>query len=115
MGFDPAEVRLQGGVSAVEKLWPIYLEAGVNMCEIITKDKEILNWASTASYDLVFINGLFNDCGYGFAYKFNAPTIVYGTSSLFQWWGEVYVSLCEYFCLKFLNHVEKFHNHTFFF
>lgn len=92
MDYDPAEIRLKGGVKAVEDLWPGYLDSGVKMCEFITTDKDMLNWANTASFDLVVVNALFNDCGFAYAYKFNAPTIVFSSSSLFQWWGEVYVS-----------------------
>ncbi|CAL8083081.1 unnamed protein product [Orchesella dallaii] len=90
MGYDPAEVRLKGGITAVENLWPSYLECGVQLCRRIAKDPDILNWLNSASFDLVVINGLFNDCGLAVAYKFNASTITYGTSSLFQWWEEVY-------------------------
>lgn len=91
MDFDPAEVRLTKGMAGVDALWPQYLEGGIQVCQMLAEDKELLEWAKTATFDLVVINGLFNDCGYGFAWKLKAPTIVYGTSSLFPWWGEVYV------------------------
>ncbi|ODN01700.1 UDP-glucuronosyltransferase 1-8 [Orchesella cincta] len=90
MDYDPAEIRLTGGITAVEKLWPLYLESGVKLCRWIAQDPDILNWLHSDSFDLVVVNGLFNDCGYAIAYKFNASTIAYGTSSLFQWWEEVY-------------------------
>lgn len=94
MNYDPAEIRVREGPKAVQRLWPLYQQLGINLCLALANDPAIIDWANTASFDLVVINGFFNDCGYGFAYKFKAQTIVYGTSSLFQWWGEVFVSFC---------------------
>lgn len=92
MNYDPAEIRVRDGPKAVQGLWPSYQQLGINLCNALTKDQAIIDWANKASFDLVVVNGLFNDCGYGFAYKFKAQTIAYATSSLFQWWGEVFVS-----------------------
>lgn len=90
--FDPAEIRVKGGIQAIDAMWPGFIEMGVQLCEGLVNHKKTIEWAKTASFDLVFINALFNDCGYGLAHKFKAPTILYSTTSVFPWFGDVHVS-----------------------
>lgn len=91
MDFDPVKIRIHGGVRAMQAMWSGFSDFGVKLCEGVVTHKETMEWAKTASFDLVFINALFNDCGYGLAHKFKAPTILYSTTSLFPWFGEIYV------------------------
>lgn len=48
-------------------------------------DDEFINWVKDTKVDLLFIDGLFNDCAYGMAHYWNAKTIIFQTSSAFPW------------------------------
>lgn len=61
---------------------------GKNICNKLLSRQVTLDWINNSKFDLVFIDGLFNDCGLGFAYKSKAKVIVFGTSSLFSWFHE---------------------------
>jgi glucuronosyltransferase len=87
---DFVSLRFAGGVEAVDNSWRYYVDWGITLCDALLHDPKIIEWIHTSSFDLVVINGLFNDCGYGLAHKFKAPYIMYGTTAPFGWWSEAY-------------------------
>ncbi|CAL8107600.1 unnamed protein product [Orchesella dallaii] len=58
---------------------------GVEMCDKILADPDIIEHFSKTKYDVIVIDALFNECAYGLAYKFRAKTIIFGTSHPFGW------------------------------
>ncbi|CAG7724753.1 unnamed protein product [Allacma fusca] len=63
---------------------------GLGLCELFLKSPDVRHWISSSKFDLVVIDGLFNDCGLGLAYKFNAPHLIYDTTSIFMWQLEAF-------------------------
>ncbi|ODM95387.1 UDP-glucuronosyltransferase 2B18 [Orchesella cincta] len=51
-------------------------------------DTSNLEWVNSNKFDLVIIDALFNDCAYGLAYKWQAKTIVFGTTHVFDWFPD---------------------------
>jgi len=78
-----------------KQVWFVLPNIGTSNCEAVTQDKDILNWAGKAQFDLVIIDTLYNECGYGLAYKFKAPHILFGTTSAYMWHSEMFGYLPE--------------------
>ncbi|CAL8109965.1 unnamed protein product [Orchesella dallaii] len=74
--------RKQGNLASQWVALPGY---GIAVCEVIYSDEEFVNWVKTSKYDLVFIDSLFNDCGYGMAHIMGAKIIQFTTSTNFPW------------------------------
>ncbi|CAL8109967.1 unnamed protein product [Orchesella dallaii] len=70
------------------KGWLTLPEFGIEMCKKIYSDDEFVNWVKTSKYDLIFIDALFNDCGYGMAHKFGAKVIQFATSTAFSYYPQ---------------------------
>jgi glucuronosyltransferase len=87
---DFVSLRFAGGMDAIDNSWSSYFDWGIKICNNLLNDSNIKEWIHKSTFDLVVINGLFNDCGYGLAHKFKAPYIMYGSSAPFGWWSESY-------------------------
>ncbi|CAL8109966.1 unnamed protein product [Orchesella dallaii] len=68
--------------------WFGFIDDGINLCEVIYSDNEFVNWVKTVDIDLIFIDSLFNECGYGLAHKFGAKVIHFSSSVLCAWNAE---------------------------
>lgn len=51
-------------------------------------DDEFVNWVKDSKVDLIFIDGLYNDCAYGMAAYWNAKLIHFQTSTNYPWIAE---------------------------
>jgi glucuronosyltransferase len=87
---DFVSARIHSGPKGIEALWSNYLDFGFSNCEGILSDPAVIDWVKRSSYDLVVINSLLNDCGYGFAHKFKARYIIYEPTSPFGWSNDAY-------------------------
>lgn len=65
-------------------------QLGVNMCNQFLNNTENIEWVNKEKFDLVVIDALFNDCGYGLAWKWKAKTIVFGTTHPFEWFADAF-------------------------
>lgn len=63
---------------------------GVDMCTQFLNSTENIEWVNSQKFDLVVIDALFNDCGYGLAHKWNAKTMVFTTTHVFDWYPDVF-------------------------
>ncbi|ODM87916.1 UDP-glucuronosyltransferase 1-7C [Orchesella cincta] len=72
------------------KGWISLPDYGIAMCEVIYSDEEFVKWVKTSKFDLVFIDALFNDCGYGMAHVFEAKVIQFATSTAPTWYSEAF-------------------------
>jgi hypothetical protein len=81
IGMDFIGIRLKEGVAAIDNLWFHYSKMAVKACGILLKKKEFLEWVDKSSFDLVIVNSLFNDCGYGLIHKFKAKHIMYSPTA----------------------------------
>jgi hypothetical protein len=63
---------------------------GLFFCDTLLSSPETADFMTNAHFDLVIIDSLFNDCAFGFAYKWGAKTVIYGTSSVLEWWSDAY-------------------------
>jgi hypothetical protein len=59
-------------------------------CETLLNSPEIAELMDNAQFDLVVIDSLFNECAYGLAYKWGAKTVIYGTTSVMEWWPDAF-------------------------
>ncbi|CAL8125213.1 unnamed protein product [Orchesella dallaii] len=82
------ELRLQYGRIIPYMITYILPSAGVNMCVEFLNDTSNLEWVNSNKFDLVIIDALFNDCAYGLAHKWQAKTIVFGTTHVFDWFPD---------------------------
>ncbi|CAG7716503.1 unnamed protein product [Allacma fusca] len=73
-----------------ESLWHDFREKGTQVCEAIFKEDESREYFKNAEFDLLIINSLHNECAYGLAYKYSAPFMLFGTSSVFLWQPDTY-------------------------
>ncbi|ODM96456.1 2-hydroxyacylsphingosine 1-beta-galactosyltransferase [Orchesella cincta] len=74
------------------KQWLILPYFGIAMCEKLYSDEEFINWVKSSTYDLVFIDALFNECGYGMAHIFGAKVIQFDTTTVFPWYSSAFGS-----------------------
>lgn len=59
---------------------------GISVCENMYKDETFLQWLhNTPKFDLVILDALFNECGYGVAYAHGAKTAVFSVSTVLPW------------------------------
>ncbi|OXA57065.1 UDP-glucuronosyltransferase 1-8 [Folsomia candida] len=82
--------RLEAGAPAISKIWNGYIDFSINSCEVVMQDAKLVEWIKSSSYDLVFVNGFFNDCGLALSHYFKAPHIIFGTVTYLGWWSESY-------------------------
>ncbi|XP_021955947.1 UDP-glucuronosyltransferase 2B20-like [Folsomia candida] len=88
--IDFISMRLKNGVQAIDDLWYEYYDAGIRGCKSLMQNEQVLKWINESSYDLVILNALYNDCGYGLVHKFQAPHIMYTTTTHFPWFKDAY-------------------------
>jgi len=84
------EARIVEGPSSIQKIWNTYLDFVVANCDALLSDQSTLDWIKGSSFDLIVINSFLNECAFGLAHYYNAPYIMYGTTSPFIWWTEAY-------------------------
>ncbi|CAL8144005.1 unnamed protein product [Orchesella dallaii] len=65
--------------------WLIVPSFGTTVCEKLYEDPEYIAWLKSNKFDLVIVDGLFNECGYGIAHLHNAKIIVFSVSSVLPW------------------------------
>lgn len=61
---------------------------GEMVCRETLSDPTVMNFINTRQIDVVVVDALFNDCALGLAHKWGAQVIVFGTSSVFEWWAD---------------------------
>lgn len=66
------------------------VDIGLEMCKNFISDPETKIWIQSSKFDLIVIDGLFNDCGFGLAHKFKSKIIVVGTAIMMPWFYEAY-------------------------
>jgi len=71
-------IRLSGGLPSV----------GLLLCQDFLDAPETDAFIKTEQFDLVVIDPLFNECGYGIAHRFGAKTIIFSTTHPFSWTTE---------------------------
>jgi hypothetical protein len=76
-------------------LWNTLPYSGIELCEKMMGDPEILDWIHTSSFDLIIMDNMFNDCVLGLSYKFRAPHILFATSTLYMWQNDLHGFLPE--------------------
>jgi len=86
--LDMLQMRLNTGANGAFVLTYKLPFLGASMCEHLLNEPSIIKWISESHFDLVVVDGLYNDCGYGLAYKWKAKTIIFGTTSVFEWWPD---------------------------
>jgi len=82
MNLNLLHSRLDGVL--VEK-WNEMPGFGEVLCELILKSPDTKEWADKSRFDLIFIDALFNDCGFAFVHKFKTKHILFGTTTIFPW------------------------------
>ncbi|CAL8144007.1 unnamed protein product [Orchesella dallaii] len=65
--------------------WLVVPSFGITVCEKLYEDPEYIAWLKSNKFDLVIVDGLFNECGYGIAHLHNAKIIVFSVSSVLPW------------------------------
>jgi len=68
---------------------------GISFCRLLLEAPETQNLINTATFDLIIIDSLFNECGFGLAHKFGAKTIIFSTSTVLSWWYDTFGFLPE--------------------
>ncbi|KAJ6643628.1 UDP-glucosyltransferase 2 [Pseudolycoriella hygida] len=63
---------------------------GVAVCDEIYKDEEYVNWVKSSKFDIVVLDALANDCGYGMAYYWGAKVILFDTTAPFVHFPEAH-------------------------
>jgi len=63
-----------------------FTKTGAEICEYIMTDPKNQAWIESSTFDLVVIDALFNDCGFLLSHKFGAKTVLFGTTSVFNFW-----------------------------
>lgn len=66
---DFVDLRLNYGKVLIYLLTFMLPQLGVNMCNKFLNNTENIEWVNKEKFDLVVIDALFNDCGYGLAWK----------------------------------------------
>ncbi|CAG7823277.1 unnamed protein product [Allacma fusca] len=69
----------------VPKRWEFLDVLGIQFCEVFISNPEYQQWINNSKFDLVVIDGLFNECGLGLVHKFKAKHITYATSAPYMW------------------------------
>lgn len=67
------------------KLTYMLPQLGFNFCETWMKDPKVVDWIKNNKFDLIIVDGLFNECAYGIAHLHQAKVIIFGTSHPFGW------------------------------
>ncbi|ODN03742.1 UDP-glucuronosyltransferase 1-8, partial [Orchesella cincta] len=65
-------------------MWYGMKEAGLGSCTVLYSDPEFVEWVKSSKFDLVVVESSFNECGYGLVHWFNAKSITYSTTTVFQ-------------------------------
>ncbi|CAL8144001.1 unnamed protein product [Orchesella dallaii] len=66
-------------------MWFVIPWFGTTVCENLYNDPEYIVWLESNKFDLVIIDGLLNECGYGVAHLHNAKIILSSVSSVLPW------------------------------
>jgi glucuronosyltransferase len=85
MDLDFIGLRLTQGVAATDNLWDVYYKLSISACEALMRKQEFIEWVTRSSFDLVVVNALYNECGYGLVHKFQSKHVVYYPSSHLMW------------------------------
>ncbi|CAL8137636.1 unnamed protein product [Orchesella dallaii] len=64
------------------KSWYELPNLGVTACENLYSDSEFVEWVKSSNFDLVIVESLVNECGYGLAHLFGAKLIVYCSTTI---------------------------------
>ena len=83
--FNPLLMRLESGAAGSKQFSMMLPSIGLQRCDYYLSDPETQHLLKTGNFDLVIIDGLFNDCGIGISAKFGAKTIIFGTTHPFPW------------------------------
>lgn len=76
------QIRASGGSS----LRPLFLpNLAITMCDKLYSDPKTKQWLHSTKFDLVIIDGLFNECGYAIAHLHGSKTIVFSISTFLPW------------------------------
>jgi len=59
---------------------------GVSVCDLVTNDTDLMTWIKGRNFDLVVVDSMANECGYGFAHYYNAKIISFGTTNMYPWY-----------------------------
>ena len=89
------KLRLDGGRAAIDALTKGLMDEGVKVCSKFLAAPETQDWISKSKFDLVVIDDLMNECGYGLAHKFGAKTAIFMTSHPIAWRFEPFGILLE--------------------
>ena len=87
---DTVNIRLEGGRLASINVAARLPEHGYEVCKELLSSPETEAWIARSKFDLVFIDGIFNECGYGLAHVFGAKTIVFGPTTISSWWPDAF-------------------------
>ena len=79
------KLRLEGGKPAVDAILKSLMDEGVTLCSKFLNAPETKEWISKSKFDIVVVDDLMNECGYGLAYKFGAKTILFSGSHPTPW------------------------------
>lgn len=88
--MDFLDMKLKFGSMMMPILVHMLPELGDMACRATLNDPKMLTWINSHKVDVVVIDSLFNDCALGLAYKWNAQVVIFGTSTVFEWWADDY-------------------------
>ena len=74
----------------IDASWWVLPHWGTTLCEMFLSSTDTKEWLKSSKFDLIVIDGLFNDCGLGLAHHFKARHMAYVTSTLFMWNYDAY-------------------------
>ena len=84
-------LRLTRGRSGIQESLATEMPlVGIKYCEAFLSVPETQDLVQPGRFDLVIIDSLFNECGYGVAYKAGARVIVFGTFTISPWNHDVF-------------------------
>lgn len=86
---DSITLRLKG-FNDGQTYWDNQLQRGLEICRVIFRSLEVQEWVEKVEFDLLVIDTPYNECALGLTYKFNAPHILFGTTSLYMWHQEMF-------------------------
>ncbi|CAG7731239.1 unnamed protein product [Allacma fusca] len=69
----------------VPESWGFLDVLGLQFCEVFISNPEYQQWINKSKFDLVVIDGLFNECGLGLVHKFKSKHITYATTAPCMW------------------------------
>lgn len=58
---------------------------GKSVCEQLYSDASVKEWLQSTKFDLVIVDGLFNECGYAISHLHGAKIVVFSVSTFLPW------------------------------